>query len=109
VTQDELGVVIYRGRKKSVINSGGNKIFPEEVEAVLKDAPDIRAVRVVGELHPLLGQSVVAEIVVSSSAKPSTDSWRALCSRELSAYKVPQEFRVVDSLPLTGSGKIVRH
>lgn len=109
VTQDELGVVIYRGRKKSVINSGGNKIFPEEVEAVLKDAPDIRAVRVVGELHPLLGQSVVAEIVVSSSAKPSTDSWRALCSRELSAYKVPQEFRVVDSLPLTSSGKIVRH
>lgn len=109
VVQDELGVILYKGRKKSVINCGGNKIFPEEVEEILQRAPEIEAVRVSAEPHPLLGSLVVAEVVVSAEAKPAIELWRSMCYSELSGYKVPKEFRIVDSLPTTGSGKIVRH
>ncbi|MFN4894695.1 MAG: class I adenylate-forming enzyme family protein [Pseudomonadota bacterium] len=117
VMQDELGVVLYRGRKKSVINCGGNKVFPEEIEEVLQQSPDIHAVRVVSEPHALLGNTLIAEIVVDPqiSLLPQqgpnqiVERWRALCFSELSEYKVPQEFRIVDSLPVTGSGKIIRH
>ncbi len=109
VVRDELGVILYRGRKKSVINCGGNKIFPEEVEEVLRRSPDIIAVRVSAEPHPLLGSLVIAEVVVDPSQQPSIESWRALCYSELSSYKVPKEFRIVESLPSTGSGKLVRY
>jgi long-chain acyl-CoA synthetase len=109
VTRDELGVIIYRGRKKSVINCGGNKIFPEEVEEVLQRFPEITAVRVSAEPHASLGSRVVAEVIIDKTMKASVESWRAVCEAELSGYKVPQEFRIVETLPITGSGKIVRH
>jgi long-chain acyl-CoA synthetase len=109
VAKDELGVILYRGRKKSVINCGGNKIFPEEIEEVLRHSPDIKAVRVSAEPHPLLGSLVIAEIVPVQSSNPSIEAWRALCYNQLSGYKVPKEFRIVDSLPSTGSGKIIRY
>jgi long-chain acyl-CoA synthetase len=109
VTKDELGVILYRGRKKSVINCGGNKIFPEEIEEVLRRSPDITAVRVSAEPHPLLGSLVIAEVVPVQTSTPSVEAWRALCYNELSGYKVPKEFRIVDSLPSTGSGKILRY
>jgi long-chain acyl-CoA synthetase len=109
VAKDELGVILYRGRKKSVINCGGNKIFPEEIEEVLRRSPDIKAVRVSARPDPFLGSLVIAEVVPSHSAPVSVDTWRALCYQELSEYKVPKEFRIVESLPRTGSGKMVRH
>lgn len=109
VAKDELGIILYRGRKKSVINCGGSKIFPEEIEEVLRRSPDIKAVRVSSEPDPLLGSLVIAEIVPHKNTTPSLEAWRALCYQELSSYKVPKEFRIVDSLPQTGSGKLVRH
>jgi long-chain acyl-CoA synthetase len=113
VVQDELGVILYRGRKKSVINCGGNKVFPEEVEEVLLRIPEILSVRVVSEPHSLLGSTLVAEVVLNPRYANVTGSaaerWRSLCLSELSEYKVPREFRIVESLPTTGSGKIVRH
>ncbi len=107
VTRDSAGMITYRGRIKNVINCGGNKIFPEEVEDVLLRAPDIQAVRVSAEPHPLLGDLVIAEVVVASPTAPAIDTWRALCYQELSSYKVPKEFRIVEALPITGSGKIM--
>jgi long-chain acyl-CoA synthetase len=109
VIEDARGVISFKGRKKTVINSGGNKIFPEEVEDVLRTVPQIKAARVSAEPHPLLGSQVVAEIVITPGAASDIDSWRSLCHAQLSGFKVPQEFRVVEDLPTTGSGKIVRH
>ena len=109
VVQDELGVILYRGRKKSVINLSGNKIFPEEVEEVLKTAPEISAARVIAERDPSTGDFLIAEVVIKESAIPNIDAWRRLCLSELSSYKVPFEFRIVSELPTTGSGKIVRY
>lgn len=109
VTRDSSGIITYRGRVKNVINCGGNKIFPEEVEDVLRRAPDIQAVRVSAEPHPLLGDLVIAEVVLPPSTVPAIDAWRSLCYQELSGYKVPKEFRIVEALPSTGSGKIAYH
>lgn len=109
VVEDNHGAISFKGRKKTVINSGGNKIFPEEVEEVLCQAPQIVAARVSAEPHPLLGSLVVAEVVVTPGAPLDVDSWRTLCYAQLSGFKVPKEFRVVDNLPTTGSGKIMRH
>jgi long-chain acyl-CoA synthetase len=115
VVQDQLGVILYRGRKKSVLNCGGNKVFPEEIEELLKLAPEIRDVRVIAEPDALLGSAIIAEIVLDAQGSQSLNSrdlikrWRNTCFNELSEYKVPKEFRIVESLPTTGSGKIVRH
>jgi acyl-coenzyme A synthetase/AMP-(fatty) acid ligase len=109
VTCGADGVLTYRGRKKSVINCGGHKVFPEEVEAVLVRIPGIVAARVSAEPHPILGNIVIAEIVLDELVASTREEWRTICYRELSAYKVPKEFRIVTSLPLTGSGKVVRH
>lgn len=109
VTQDATGLLTFKGRRKSVINSGGNKIFPEEVEAVLRRAPDIRDVRVSAEPHPIIGCLVIAEVVVKEDVPHNIQGWRTLCYSELSGFKVPKEFRIVKELPQTGSGKLVRH
>jgi acyl-coenzyme A synthetase/AMP-(fatty) acid ligase len=109
VSRDASGLITFRGRRKSVINSGGNKVFPEEVEAVLRRAPEIREVRVSAEPHPILGQLVIAEVVIKEGMPWDIQGWRALCYSELSGFKVPKEFRVVQELPQTGSGKLIRH
>jgi long-chain acyl-CoA synthetase len=109
VSENDGGGIAYKGRKKSVINCAGNKIFPEEVEAVLRQAPDILNAHVFAEPHPLLGDIVVAEIVPTSNSEADQGSWRNRCYSQLSGFKVPKEFRVVSSLQMTGSGKIIRH
>jgi acyl-CoA synthetase (AMP-forming)/AMP-acid ligase II len=99
----------YRGRTTSVINCGGNKVYPEEVEEVLRSHPSVQQARVLGESHPLLGSIIVAQIVLNPESASDEQGWRSLCSEHLSGFKVPKEFRIVVELPMTGSGKVVRH
>lgn len=108
VTQDNQGVITYRGRLKTVINSDGFTVFPEEIEEVLQTAPDIEEVRVSGKLDPRLGNRIIAEIVSKNYTPCAPDAWRALCQKTLSQHQVPHEFILVESLPHTGSGKIMR-
>lgn len=109
VSQDEQGLLSYRGRTKSVINCGGNKVYPEEIEEVLRSHPSVQQARVLGESHPLLGSIIVAQIVLNPDSASDEQGWRSLCSEHLSGFKVPKEFRIVVELPMTGSGKVVRH
>jgi len=95
------------GRCKTVINVGGMKCFPEEVEAVLLRHPGIRAARVHGREHPRFGTVPVAE-VVAEGPPPTVAELVALCRQSLSNYKIPATFRFVESLPRTASGKIQR-
>ncbi len=97
------------GRVHSVINVAGMKCFPEEVEAILNTHPEVRSARVSGLPHPKVGAVPVAEIVpVSLAQPPSVLAMTALCRSALARYKVPVEFRFVESIPLTPSGKIKR-
>jgi long-chain acyl-CoA synthetase len=102
------GSIVVCGREKSVINAGGNKVFPEEVESVLISFPGIRSARVFGLSHPTLGEVVAAEIVPHPEVSVAVEGISEYCVERLSSYKVPTEIRIVDSLPLTDSGKIVR-
>jgi acyl-CoA synthetase (AMP-forming)/AMP-acid ligase II len=103
---NEQGKVKIEGRKKSMINVGGNKVFPEEVESVLNEHPAVADCRVKGARHDLLGETVLAEVVLNKIAvRPSEEELRSFCRKHLSTYKVPHKVVFIDSIPITPSGK----
>lgn len=99
------------GRSKNVINFAGMKIFPYEVESVLNSHEWVRESRVTPKPFPGFGEVPVAEIVpVSFGDLPENwlDLLRRYCFANLAEYKVPKCFELVDSIPHTSSGKIIR-
>ena len=106
---DAEGDVHLLGRSHSVINVAGLKCFPEEVEAVLRELPEVKLARVFGKENARVGAVPVAEIVPADPASPpKASALVAHCRRCLASYKVPLEFRIVESVPLTPSGKVQR-
>lgn len=107
---DEDGCIYLRGRVRTVINVGGLKCFPEEVEAVLCSHDGVKAARVSGRAHPALGAMPAAEIIPHNIEEPpAVIDLRKLCQERLSAYKVPLFYTFVSELPLTASGKLRRY
>jgi long-chain acyl-CoA synthetase len=103
---DEDGFVWIEGRLGDLINRGGNKIFPDEVEEVLLAIPAVREVAVVGQPDERLGQVPVAYLAITEAV---TDAeLEAACRKHLAAYKVPIRFVRVDALPRTEVGKVLR-
>jgi long-chain acyl-CoA synthetase len=97
------------GRSHSVINVAGLKCFPEEIEAVLCELPEVRRARVTGKPNARFGAVPVAEVVPRDPAHPpKISALAAHCRGALARYKIPVEFRLVESVPLTPSGKIQR-
>lgn len=110
VVRDTDGHLTLVGRKKSVINVAGMKLFPEEVEACLNGHPAVARSLVSGKDHPHMGQIPVAEIIPADPANPPKPvELQKHCRAHLSAYKVPLRYTFVDALPLTASGKLKRH
>ncbi|MDR3402891.1 MAG: class I adenylate-forming enzyme family protein [Chthoniobacter sp.] len=106
---DEDGDIHLLGRSHSVINVAGLKCFPEEIEAVLCEMPEVRHARVIGKANARFGAVPVAEIVPRDAANPpKISALAAYCRGALARYKVPVEFKLVESVPLTPSGKIKR-
>ncbi len=103
------GLIKIEGRSKSVINVSGLKVFPEEVEAVLETIPEIKQARVSSSPHPLTGQIIEAELVLHEGVTVDPEDILTYCKKRLSSFKAPQRIKVVDSLPMTGSGKLQRH
>ncbi len=102
----------FVGRRSGVINVGGRKIHPEEVEAVINQHPDVRMARVRGRPSPITGALLVADIVVRPGAGADfpalTQSILELCRARLDPCKVPALLRQVASLDIAESGKLVR-
>jgi long-chain acyl-CoA synthetase len=105
---DAAGRFYLRGRKKSVLNVNGMKVFPEEVETVIESLPPVRRCRVIGFPHAVLGTVPVAEVVLHPGANLTSLELIRWCRQSLSAYKEPVRVRFVDRLPLTENGKIRR-
>ena len=105
---DSDGYVFIKGRSKSMINVSGNKVFPEEVEAVLKMHPGIEDVKVYGGKHPVTGEIVEAQVVLKSSGGTDAEAIIAMCREHLAPYKIPQRIYFVDAIPKTKTGKISR-
>ncbi len=106
---DGDGDIHLLGRNHSVINVGGLKCFPEEIEAVLCEFPEVAAARTYGRENARFGAVPVAEIEVRDPAQPPKISELANhCRRRLAGYKVPVSFQVVERIARTASGKIKR-
>jgi acyl-CoA synthetase (AMP-forming)/AMP-acid ligase II len=112
----EGGRYHFRGRKGGIINVGGLKVYPEEVESVLNADPRVQMSRVLGRRNPITGAVIVAEVVLHDRAdtQPGAnrdavkDELLQACRRALAAHKVPAMLRFVPSLELTAAGKLVR-
>ncbi len=107
-TKSADGLIKIEGRAKSVINISGIKVFPEEVEAVLENYQGIIQARVSSEPHRLLGQIIVAEVIVESHILLNKESLLYYCRQNLSNFKAPQKITIVSSLPVTKTGKLQR-
>jgi long-chain acyl-CoA synthetase len=106
---DDDGDYFLQGRASSVINVAGLKCFPEEIETVLAQCDGVKLARVSGRPHPKVGAVPLAEIVPADpAAPPKVSALIGHCRAQLARYKIPVEFRFVESLPLTASGKIKR-
>ena len=101
---DGEGFVWIEGRLGETINRGGNKVFPEQVEEVLRLSPNVRDAAVVGRPDDRLGEVPVAFVVGGVDA----DELEALCRSQLAPYKVPVEFVEIAELPRSDVGKVLR-
>src|SRR5262249_40683714 len=101
--------LVVHGRADDAIRTGGETVWPGEVEAVLRSHPGVADVAVVGVPDDEWGQRVAAWIVPADPAEPPTlDELRDLCRERLARFKAPGELILVDSLPRTPSGKLRR-
>jgi long-chain acyl-CoA synthetase len=106
--RDSAGRLFICGRKKTLINVGGMKVFPEEVERILDAHPKVQRSLVEARLHPLYGEVPIARYIPSPEGPPTTLELRNHCRSHLSGYKIPLLFTAVTELPLTASGKLKR-
>jgi acyl-coenzyme A synthetase/AMP-(fatty) acid ligase len=105
------GRYYFAGRRTGVINVGGQKVHPEEVEAVITRHPSVRMAQVRGRRSPITGTLVVAEIVLHTPSPPFAEIEReiiAACRAALPPHKVPAMLRQVDELAVAASGKLGR-
>ncbi len=106
---DAQGRLHVVGRIDDLINTGGERVWPDEVEAALRDHPKVAEVAVGGRLDREWGQRVVAWVVPSDPAEPPTlEALRACAAARIGRHKAPRELVLVDALPQTFSGKVRR-
>jgi len=102
----------FAGRREGIINVGGLKVHPEEVEAIINQHPDVLMSLVKARANPITGAIVVAEVVRKPAADGNPDEFRkeilALCRDALPAHKVPANIHVVAVLDVGASGKLAR-
>ena len=99
------GSVTLLGRGSQSINSGGEKVFPEEVEAAVKSHPAVYDALVVGVPDDRWGQRVAAVVQPRTGMAPTLESVQAHCRTKIAGYKVPRELHVVGLVERSPSGK----
>ncbi|HEY2220489.1 AMP-binding protein [Actinomycetospora sp.] len=95
-------------RKKDQINAGGYKVWPREVEDVLYEHPGVREAAVVGVPDEYRGETVKAFVSVRPGASVTPDELIAFCKERMSAYKYPRQIELLDEIPKTVTGKLLR-
>lgn len=105
---DADGFLHLAGRRKNVINFAGMKVFPEEVEAVLRQCPGVLEAIVYARPHSEFGELPCADVVIGPGHATDDRAIRRFCYRHLASYKAPKEIRVVAQITKTPSGKIRR-
>ncbi|MEV0641587.1 acyl-CoA synthetase [Streptomyces sp. NPDC050619] len=105
-TVDEEGVVTVLGRGSQCINTGGEKVYPEEVEQALKSHPDVYDALVAGVPDAKWGHHVAAVVELrGGAARPSLEDIQAHCRSRLAGYKIPRQLVIAETLRRSPSGK----
>jgi long-chain acyl-CoA synthetase len=107
---DEEGFFYIEDRKKDMVNIGGFKVFPREIEEVLYEHPKVKEVVVAGIQHRVRGEILVAHVVPKDGgdARALKRELREFAQQRLSAYKVPRRIEIVTEIPKTFIGKALR-
>ena len=104
---DDLGYLTLTGRIKEMINRGGEKISPTEIEAALLAHPAVAEAAAFGVPDPKYGETVEAAVVLKGEVDP--EQLRSFCRERVADFMVPKIIRIVPSLPRNAMGKIQRH
>ncbi len=105
---DEEGYLSITGRLKEIINRGGEKISPREVEETLLDHPAVEQVVTFAIPHDKLGEEVAAAIVLKEGTKTTESEIRAFARSRLAHFKIPRIIRLLDEIPKSATGKLKR-
>jgi len=105
---DEDGYLVISGRLKEIINRGGEKIAPREVDEVLLGHPAVAGAVAFAVPHPTLGEDVAAAVTLRDGAEVSPEALRGFALERLADFKVPRRILVLDELPKGATGKVQR-
>jgi fatty-acyl-CoA synthase len=105
-TIDEEGYVNIVGRIKDMVIRGGENVYPREIEEFLFRHPKVEAVQVVGVPDPKYGKELCAWVQLKGGVTATAEELRGFCRDQIAHYKVPRYIKVVDSFPMTVTGKI---
>jgi fatty-acyl-CoA synthase len=105
---EEHGILVFRGRIKEMIKTGGINVTPADVEEALEEHPAVRQAVVVGVPDPTRDEIVAALVVLHEGAQATPDELREHCRRTMAIFKVPRQIEIVpfDQMPLTDTGKV---
>jgi acyl-CoA synthetase (AMP-forming)/AMP-acid ligase II len=106
---DEAGCLFVRDRKNDLIISGGENIYPAEVERVLSQWDQIREAAVIAQPSAKWGEAPVAVVVPAAGITVTADELVAFCRGRLAGYKIPRHVELIDTMPRTPTGKIQKH
>jgi acyl-CoA synthetase (AMP-forming)/AMP-acid ligase II len=105
---DEDGYVTLTGRLKEIINRGGEKISPREVDEILMDHPAVAQVVCFGMPHPKLGEEVAAAVVLREGQSATERDLQAFVASRAAEFKVPKKILILDEIPKGATGKLQR-
>jgi acyl-CoA synthetase (AMP-forming)/AMP-acid ligase II len=105
---DEDGYVAITGRLKEIINRGGEKISPREVDEIIMEHPAVHQCVTFAMPHDMLGEEVAAAIVLRQGTPATDKELREFAAAKLAPYKVPKKILILDAIPVGATGKLQR-
>ena len=105
---DEEGYLFLQGRLKEVVNRGGEKVSPVEVDEALMELPQVAQAVAFAVPHPTLGEDLAAAVVLKPGAQITSEALRAYLFDHIADFKVPSQIIVVDAIPKGATGKLQR-
>ena len=105
---DDEGYLFICDRLKDMVISGGENVYPAEVESVLYNHPDIAEVAIIGLPDDKWGEAVTAVVALHSGKSMTLESLREFSTPLLARYKIPLRLHLVDALPRNPAGKVLK-
>ena len=105
---DDEGYLTITGRLKEIINRGGEKISPREIDEAILDHPAVRQIVAFAMPHPKLGEEIAAAVVFRTGMEATPRDLQAFAAERLADFKVPRKFLFMDDIPKGPTGKIQR-